>query len=259
MARETLTVLSLNAWGGRALYSLMRTLRNRKTEVDIFCFQEVFDADPAETEARHPDEYCRGDLFSILRRELSEFEGDFARHPDQPSRMSLAMFTRRDLPRHGAVHFPVYQPARPVEHGSEVLSARRMQYVRTEVGGRAITVANYHGLWVPGPKTDTPERLVQSSNVRLALESTEGEHLLCGDFNLLPDTESVRILAEGMHNPVVERGVTSTRTPLYRHYQNPDEPNFADYVFASKGLEIRRFEVLPDVASDHAALLITVA
>ncbi len=57
-----------------------------------------------------------------------------------------------------------------------------------------------------------------------------------------------------LRNLVVEHGVASTRTPLYRHYDNPDEPNFADYVMPSRDLMVKRFEVLPDVVSDHAAL-----
>ena len=76
--------------------------------------------------------------------------------------------------------------------------------------------------------------------------------MLCGDFNLLPDTESLRMLeSAGLRNLVVECGVTSTRTSLYAR----PEP-FADYVFVSDGIAVRDFHVLPDVVSDHTPLLL---
>ncbi|HSE34638.1 MAG TPA: endonuclease/exonuclease/phosphatase family protein, partial [Candidatus Paceibacterota bacterium] len=76
------------------------------------------------------------------------------------------------------------------------------------------------------------------------------------DFNILPDTESMSILENGMRNLVKEFGVESTRTPLYRHYSNPEEPNYADYVLVSPDVRVTRFEVLPDVVSDHSPLLL---
>ena len=109
-------------------------------------------------------------------------------------------------------------------------------------------------MWNGGPKTDTPERLEQSRRVREVLEKHAGPSLLCGDFNLLPETESVAILDKGMCNLVRDHRVKSTRTPLYRHYENPDEPNFADYILTSPDLKVKRFQVLPDIVSDHAPL-----
>ena len=62
-----------------------------------------------------------------------------------------------------------------------------------------------------------------------------------------------------MRDLVKESGVGSTRTPLYRHYQNPAEPNFADYILTSQDIDIKNFAVLPDVVSDHAALCVEFA
>jgi endonuclease/exonuclease/phosphatase family metal-dependent hydrolase len=88
------------------------------------------------------------------------------------------------------------------------------------------------------------------------MKKISGPKIICGDFNILPDTESVAILENGMRNLVKEFAIESTRTPLYRHYNNPDEPNFADYVFVSPDVNVMKFTVLPDVVSDHSPLLL---
>lgn len=77
-----------------------------------------------------------------------------------------------------------------------------------------------------------------------------------GDFNLLPGTQSMKIIEEGMRNLVKEYGVQSTRMVLYRHYDNPEEPNFADYILLTPDVGVKKFEVLPDVVSDHSPLFL---
>lgn len=247
-------IITLNTWGGRAMHPLMRFFRKRAPETDVFCLQEVFDTDQASLEARHPDEHVRGDLFRKISAELADFRGAFAAFGDNSDRQSLAVFVRRTVPVKEIADFVVYQPPQPREHGSVVFSSRKLQTVTVEFGGRDLLVANFHGLWNGGPKTDTPERLEQSRRVKESLGKHAGPAVVCGDFNLLPETESVRILEQGMRNHVREQGVASTRTPLYRHYDDPAEPNFADYVLSTPDLEVKRFEVLPDLVSDHAPL-----
>lgn len=249
-------IITLNCWGGRSMHPLMRFFRHRKDQTDVFCLQEVFDADQAVLDARYPDEHLRADLFRRISAELPEFEGAFARFEDDRNRMSLAVFVRRSLRVASLEDFIVHVPPKPMDDGKIVLSSRKLQAVRVERPGGVLEIDNFHGLWVNGPKTDTPERLDQSRSVAAALARHPGSKVLCGDFNLLPDTRSVRILEEeaGLRNLVVERGVPSTRTPLYRHYADPAEPNFADYVMPSRDLAVKRFEVLPDIVSDHAPL-----
>ncbi len=61
------------------------------------------------------------------------------------------------------------------------------------IGDTPVTVVNFHGLWNGKGKTDTPDRIAQSQNILRFLEGVDGEIILCGDFNLLPDTESLRM------------------------------------------------------------------
>lgn len=252
-------LITLNAWGGRAADALLPFLAEKGKDVDVFCLQEMFDCSQDAIEARHPGQNLRGDLFARVREALPDHMGCFAYFDDDPVRMSLAMFVRHGIRVRTLADFIVHRPDVPQENGRIVRSARKLQYAVLDVGGRDVTVAHYHGLWVNGPKTDTPERMRQGERVRAFLDRIVGPKILCGDFNLLPENESLAVIDRGMRNLVKETGVTSTRTPLYRHYENPAEPNFADYVIASPDVDVKSFAVLPDQVSDHAALMLEFA
>ena len=193
-------LITLNTWGRRAMHPLMHFFKRQADQTDIFCLQEVFDAPQAALEERHPDEHVRGDLFQKIRKELKDFEGFFVRFPGNPLRQSLAIFVRKSIAIASKGDIVVYSPRNPVETGSSVLSARKLQYVFLDINGRHCLVANFHGLWNGGPKTDTPERLTQSNNVKAVIDCYTGAKVLCGDFNLLPETESIKILERGMVN-----------------------------------------------------------
>ena len=101
-------------------------------------------------------------------------------------------------------------------------------------------------------KEDNPDRLQQSANIVRFIRTLKTPIIFCGDFNLLPDSESIKILEDaGLKNLIREYGVTSTRTSFYK---KPGK--FADYAFVSKEVIVKDFKVLPDEVSDHAPLLI---
>ena len=87
-------------------------------------------------------------------------------------------------------------------------------------------------------------------NIVEFLKTIAHPYILCGDFNLLPDTESLKMFeAAGMRNLVKEFGVTSTRSSFYKKPHR-----FADYTLASDGVTVHDFKILPDEISDHLAM-----
>lgn len=73
--------------------------------------------------------------------------------------------------------------------------------------------------------------------------------ILCGDFNLRPDTESIQILEKGMNNLILLHRINSTRTNLYTK-----EEKFSDYIFISYDIKTLSFEIYNEIVSDHAPL-----
>jgi endonuclease/exonuclease/phosphatase family metal-dependent hydrolase len=132
--------------------------------------------------------------------------------------------------------------------------ARNIQYATIKTTNGPITIINFHGLWNGKGKTDTNDRIQQSKNILEFTKKLTGEYILCGDFNLLPDTESIKLFeSAGLRNLIKEHNISSTRTSFYT---KPEK--HADYAFVTNGIEVTDFKVLPDEVSDHAPLLIEI-
>jgi endonuclease/exonuclease/phosphatase family metal-dependent hydrolase len=267
---RSLRILSLNLWGGQALAPLLAYIQERAPETDLFCLQETVNC----AELIPLECGFRTTLYQELADLLPEFDGAFdpivtwdqpvdADRSDGrtvPIPFGLATFARRSLPildRRGAVI---------VEHRDNLDAVpglhpitRRLQCTEIRVPGGSLLVGNYHGIARPGTKLDTEDRLEQSREVRRIADAHAGPVVLIGDFNLLPETESVRLLAAGLRNLVIERAIPSTRSRLNPYHGTPQEQPHADYAFVSPALPVADFRV-PDVCvSDHLPMVLTLA
>ena len=77
--------------------------------------------------------------------------------------------------------------------------------------------------------------------------------IICGDFNVEPGSETLRILKEaGMVELVTKRGINGTRSS---HYKKAGK--FADYMLINREDAVRDFRVIrePEV-SDHCPIVI---
>jgi endonuclease/exonuclease/phosphatase (EEP) superfamily protein YafD len=120
--------------------------------------------------------------------------------------------------------------------------------------GKKVVITNLHGLWEQSIKGDTELKLEQSKRIIKVLQYLKtrfaSEIIMAGDFNLLPSTESIRMIELfGLRNLITEYGIIDTRTEYYKK-----ELRYADYVFVSSGITVNTFKVLPDIVSDHAPL-----
>lgn len=244
-------LLCLNIWGGREFGPLMRLLEQRSQDVDVFCFQEVYHT-PTE---RNVSETVRTNILTEMSATLEHFEHYFSSTIEDsrfniPVTYGLATFVRASMPIQSSEVVWVY-PGR--DNGAGRGHPRIVQRVRIQHDGHHLSIFNFHGLVldVPDPKLDSPERLEQSRKVRAALDEVKGEKILCGDFNLRPDTESLRILEIGMVNLVKTRDISTTRSPLYTGSEK-----HSDYVLVSPGIQVNHFEMLPDIVSDHLPLVL---
>lgn len=264
-------VISLNAWGGRLHAPLMDYLR--QADPDILCLQEVLRSPEAQSDwlvyRDHGVELPqRAHLFEELCAALPGHDASF--HPTAcgtlfdgdrlvPSEFGLATFVRKSYPIIGQAMDFVHGEFLPDGWGPHP-RARNAHCLRlfSYAGNFSLTIAQMHGLRDTGGKADTADRKVQAEAFAGLIRRIwkPGERLIaCGDFNVLPDSETFTILAGlGLADLVLSRGYHDTRTS---HYEKTGR--FADYMLVSKTVEIIKFEVVeqPEV-SDHRALLLDI-
>ena len=261
-------LISLNTWAGQvmntnkeqSLAPLVHYLRDESENTDVFCLQEIFHSDP-DGPARDMD-YSKGrsvvavNLYSEISEILPGFDGYFtsfqdgflfAERVEYKISFGMAIFVRRGLEIQSSGEIFIYKERNTQSDNDATTIPKSLQYV--ELGG--VLISQFHGLWNAGPKTDTADRLEQSRRVKEFLDSKNLPKILCGDFNLLPNTESLAILEEGMENLVKTRGIQSTRSAFYKK-----PVRFADYVLVSQEIKVKDFHV-PDVeVSDHLPMVL---
>lgn len=180
-------------------------------------------------------------------------------HPQHLDNYGLMMLVKKDWEVVASGDVFVYKHKGYIPPGEVGEHARSVQYVSVKnKATEALTVMNFHGLWTTKPegkgKQDIPERIEQSQKIVEFISTLTTPFVLCGDFNLLPTTQSIKLLEEaGLRNLIKEYGITSTRTKYY-----PKSEKFADYAFVSNGVEVKDFKVLPDVVSDHSPLYLEI-
>lgn len=252
-------IISLNTWGGRAgKEGLLSFFEKYKDEVDIFCLQEIWSGpyeyyDDSKAGGAPLNE---GNVMVYGMQEISELLSEHAPYfrPHFLENYGLMMLVRKDLDVLEEGEVFVYKQKGYIPEGDLGNHARNIQYVTFNKEGQAFTVINFHGIWNGQGKGDSEDRILQTENILDFTRNLSRELVLCGDFNLRPDTKSIQLFEEaGMRNLIKEYKVDSTRTS---HYTKPEK--FADYAFVTSGVNVKDFKVLPDEVSDHAPLFIEI-
>ena len=218
-------VLSLNVWGGRVYKPLLDFLKNHE-EIDVFCLQEVY-SNAKGKELIYLDAML--DIYENIEKVLPNYNGYY--RPHLKDYYGLAIFVKNNIKLLEENEYFVHKCKGYIPTDHVGFHAKNIQYVKISLNQKTTTIFNFHGLWNGNGKTDTEDRLGQSKKIMEFVNSTKGEKIICGDFNLRPDTESIKILENGMINLIKEYGINSTRTSLYtkpeRHADH--SPLFLDF------------------------------
>lgn len=224
----------------------MQFLRNHQ-DVDIFCFQEVYNnAEGKDTLWLSNNFNCLEDIKKVLVDHVPHY------HPHLGDWWGLAMFIRKGIEINEVGEVTVHKDkGYDFEKEKRGYTSKNVQYVTTVFNGMPLSILNIHGLWNGQGKADSEERIIQSQRIIDFAKKIPHDFIFCGDFNLLPETKSLKMIEEelNLQNLIKDFGITSTRTSFY---EKPDK--FADYVFATKGVKVLNFKVLPEEVSDHVAL-----
>lgn len=239
-------ILQLNIWSGK-LEKQIAALLTRE-DADVVCLQEVVQVEGGRS-------YFFLDLQEILSAtgyqhfyHTPSWSGKYMR---REARWGNCILSK--TPFKSTHSFYTYQEK--VEdfdflEDTDYNAGRALQHVIVENGGQQINVLNHHGYHLHSHKNGDGETVRQCGIIADYARNLEGPTVLCGDFNLVPDSPSLELINKVLVNHVKERSILTTRTPLTH------KTEACDFIFTSPDLEVKNFQVLDDIASDHKALTI---
>src|SRR3989338_5825106 len=120
-----------------------------------------------------------------------------------------------------------------------------------DVNEKLLRVLNYHGIWTRGKQGNEKTLKACKEINRLALEA-KGEVIICGDFNLFPHTPSMKVFGENYVSLGDKYKIKTTR-PASNELSGSHR-NVVDYIWTSKGVKVKSFEVIETDVSDHLPL-----
>lgn len=252
-------LISLNTWGGKRYQDLINFIKDQSGSTDIFCFQEVFKTSSDVKEYRG----FQLNLYNELSNLLTDFTPFFAPAQDKyvfftgfvdfDLSFGLATFVKKNIRVNQAGDLFIFRKRNGINPKNiKFTIPRNLQYLEVNIGGKKRIIGNFHGLWFPGPKTDTLSRIEQSKKINKFLDKFKDGKILCGDFNLQINTQSLKLLENNMRNLIKDYKILTTRNKLYDRIDD----KFADYILVSPDIKVADFQVPLVEASDHLPLIL---
>lgn len=253
-------LLSLNIEGGASDDRFFKYIQAKAKTTDIFCFQEVF----SSKKSIKIGSGARMNVLGELKRLLKDFESVYLPVSTKAGEyfkvgcsveLCLAIFYRKgiSLEKHFGKHVVgTLNGEVDFKNGKEANAIQCAKFVSQE---GMLWVINFHGVSKPGNKLDNPVRIKQSKTIARVLAKLKEPKILCGDFNLMPNTESIRIIERtGLKNLIKVYKIKNTRNSIsWKRYNN--RQSFADFTFVSPNIEVKNFKVPYVLASDHLPMI----
>jgi len=229
-------VIFLNSWYAKAGDLYYKFIKEQSDKTDIFCLNEI-----------------QPELFSKLESLLPNFNGFYS-------------YGRFDI----TMGFD-YGQAVFINENIKTRELGRIDTFRNvynDIGfalpfelsilNKRIYLINVHGKARPGHKQDTPARIKQSERIIEFLKDKAAPKIVGGDFNLYPETKSVKLFEEaGYKNLISEFKITDTRGKInHELYKDKNIQYFADYCFVSSEIKVKSFDVPNIEVSDHLPLIL---
>lgn len=241
-------LITLNTWAGRVKEPFEAFLKAHAPFTDIFCFQEIFNDLDEELETNIDDKGRNRHILKEITEVLPEFDVYFC--PVIENVYGMAIFLKKGFEVIASGEVLLYEnPSYNLQEGGANHS-RKMQWIHIKKDRKDVIIMNVHGHWDPTGKGDTADRIEQSKIINdFILTTGTIPKIMVGDFNLLPETESIKMLEQNFVNLITKYNIPTTRTELYK-----GDDKHADYVFVSGEVLVEEFQALPDVVSDHVPL-----
>lgn len=256
-------LVSLNTWGGKYFERLIKFIKDTSLTTDIYCFQEIYDTKSDIKQYKG----IRANLLAELKRLLTDFQVfydiEIAGFDENPNPVNFDLTVGKAIFIRKKIHVDI--------SGSLLLHGNRsekflktdfsnlpvtLQYLSFEINGKQFSIYNVHGIASPSNKLDTTLRTEHSRKIKEFLNNERNTRILTGDFNLLPETESIKILEKGMINLIKKYSIKGTRSNLSPFFGKSNFQEFADYTFVTNDINVLKFEVPKVEISDHLPMIL---
>lgn len=244
-------IICLNVASGLYFENLMEFITEHKATTDLFCFQEVSNWTCLWDQVRK-------NLLADLQPVLSNFNAHINDYENYEE-WSIVTYIHNT---HSIIYTQSGILAQHTLPKEMWWVADVGMYMLTDIQywNKVIRVINIHGVRYPYHKFDSPEREIQYNNLeKLIQEQGIYAHIILWDFNLHPETTTIRKLSEQLVNLNERFGITDTRWPWTPYYWTNQYQPYADYAFASASIPVRSYAVEEQILSDHKALILELA
>jgi len=130
---------------------------------------------------------------------------------------------------------------------------KAVQVVDLEISSsKKIRILNYHGIW-SRDKQGTPITQNACQKIKKLARDVSYPSIICGDFNLFPHTDSMKILNDNFVSLVDHYKIKTTRPSSNEHHHL--DRNVVDYIYVSPSINILNFHVIDSNVSDHLPLM----
>jgi len=121
--------------------------------------------------------------------------------------------------------------------------------------GKEITIATTHLAYAHGFE-DTEAKKAEGKKLLEVIQPKN--YILCGDFNAIPNSFTVKELGKRLKNagPPFEEKTWATKPFDYRGFKEDKLRWRIDYVFCSRDLKVRSAKILKVKPSDHLPILV---
>lgn len=229
-------IVSLNVWHGDLLDGLTQFIEEAQSSTDVFCFQEA-------------DSVLRQKIRDLLPgfAEFAHDKRDDASDDPDHAHFEIATYVKND---HLVAHFEVLLDSANDVGGILV--------TELHTPGGKLAVVNVHGISYRGDsKLDTDGRFKQNGAILAAYQDAMYPVIICGDFNMLPEAQSIQLFAQqGYQDLIASYKIQKTRNHFAWDRYPLSPQYFADFAFTNPYVKMRTFAV-PDIeASDHLPLIL---
>lgn len=236
--------MSLNVWQGRLERVLLKHLE--KLDIDFACMQEAIDYDSQSGGLVTSYKKIGNSLglshqfFSpLMSMQLGNKTVHFGNvtYTNVPLEISETVFTRGKYKT-------------DFDFDVDDYNVRAFQHTQIEKGGTKLHILNHHGHHIDAHKLGDEETYRQVKQISDYIKMLDGAVILCGDFNLAPESESIKLLDSHLRNLPVEYALQTTRSNLTY------KKEVCDYIFANDKVQVNSFTMDETIISDHNALIL---